>query len=551
MPIASTHSATLSCAESPHGIVGRLRRVDLEHGDVGGRVGADDLRAQLALVGHRDRHLDALIDDVVVGEDVAVGRHDHAGAEALRTPFAVAERIVLIVEEKAEERIVRKRRVRRADDLRRRDVRDARDRALRDAGEVGHAARDRRRRGGCARPAAARAGVAALLSPARPHPPGHDEAGKKRDGHEQREDGNSSSHHRTSILRARRRRGFWQRDRQHAVGQVGRDRLGVDLRGELERPRECAVAALDLVEVKASRGSAARSIALAADRQPRILEREIDVFARQAGHFGGDDVAVLGFVDVDRRRPGVGMMAGEPLEPFCQTRRSRMDPTAIRGRSDRRVSRGMAQGCATIECYDPTVLDTRIMASLQATRMKKGMLIKIGQDLFRVLELQHVTPGNLRGFVRVKFRNIRTGALADQKLRSEDFVERATLDEREMQYLYRDGDAFHFMDTATLRAAAHRRRSARRQRQLPDPGRADQGRVLRHRAGRHRAAADGRSRGRGHGARHQGRDRQQPDQAGAPRDRPRRQRAAVREHRRQGPGQHRNGEYLSERSVEC
>jgi elongation factor P len=81
--------------------------------------------------------------------------------------------------------------------------------------------------------------------------------------------------------------------------------------------------------------------------------------------------------------------------------------------------------------------------------MKKGMLIKIGQDLFRVLELQHVTPGNLRGFVRVKFRNIRTATLADQKLRSEDFVERATLDEREMQYLYRDGDAFHFMDTST------------------------------------------------------------------------------------------------------
>jgi elongation factor P len=81
--------------------------------------------------------------------------------------------------------------------------------------------------------------------------------------------------------------------------------------------------------------------------------------------------------------------------------------------------------------------------------MKKGMLIKVGSDLFRVLELQHVTPGNLRGFVRVKFRNIRTGALSDQKLRSEDFVERATLDEREMQYLYRDGDSFHFMDTSS------------------------------------------------------------------------------------------------------
>ena len=87
------------------------------------------------------------------------------------------------------------------------------------------------------------------------------------------------------------------------------------------------------------------------------------------------------------------------------------------------------------------------MSSIQATRMKKGMLIKVGEDLFRVLELQHVTPGNLRGFVRVKFRNIRTGTLSDQKLRSEDSVERATLDERAMQYLYRDGDSFHFMDT--------------------------------------------------------------------------------------------------------
>ena len=89
------------------------------------------------------------------------------------------------------------------------------------------------------------------------------------------------------------------------------------------------------------------------------------------------------------------------------------------------------------------------MSSLQATRMKKGMLIKIGDDLMRVLDLQHVTPGNLRGFVRVRFRNIRSGSLSDQKLRSEDTVERAVLDERQMQYLYKDGDSYHFMDTDT------------------------------------------------------------------------------------------------------
>ena len=89
------------------------------------------------------------------------------------------------------------------------------------------------------------------------------------------------------------------------------------------------------------------------------------------------------------------------------------------------------------------------MSSMQATRLRKGMLVKMGEDLYRVLDLQHVTPGNLRGFVRAKFRNIRNGTLSDQKLRSEDMIERATLDERQMQYLYRDGDAFHFMDTSS------------------------------------------------------------------------------------------------------
>jgi len=78
------------------------------------------------------------------------------------------------------------------------------------------------------------------------------------------------------------------------------------------------------------------------------------------------------------------------------------------------------------------------------------MLLKMDQDLFRVLELEHKTPGNLRGFVRVKLRNIRSGGLSDQRLRSEDVVERATLDEREMQYLYQDGADYCFMDTTSF-----------------------------------------------------------------------------------------------------
>jgi len=87
------------------------------------------------------------------------------------------------------------------------------------------------------------------------------------------------------------------------------------------------------------------------------------------------------------------------------------------------------------------------MSSVQATRLRKGMLIKMGADLFRIMDLQHMTPGNKRGFVQARMRNIRTMALSDHKFRAEEDVERATLDERQMQYMYRDGSSFHFMDT--------------------------------------------------------------------------------------------------------
>jgi elongation factor P len=86
---------------------------------------------------------------------------------------------------------------------------------------------------------------------------------------------------------------------------------------------------------------------------------------------------------------------------------------------------------------------------MQATRIRKGNLIKVGNDLFRVLELHHLTPGNKRAHIQVRMRNIRSLALADHKFRAEEDVERATLDEREMQYLYNDGDTYYFMDTAT------------------------------------------------------------------------------------------------------
>lgn len=87
--------------------------------------------------------------------------------------------------------------------------------------------------------------------------------------------------------------------------------------------------------------------------------------------------------------------------------------------------------------------------TLLATRLKRGMIIKLDGDLYRIHDLMHVTPGNLRGFVRMKARSLRTQAMTEQKLRSEDVIERATLDEKEMQYLYSDADGHHFMDTSS------------------------------------------------------------------------------------------------------
>src|SRR5881296_2263828 len=87
------------------------------------------------------------------------------------------------------------------------------------------------------------------------------------------------------------------------------------------------------------------------------------------------------------------------------------------------------------------------MSSIQATRLRKGMLIKLGADLFRLLDIHHLTPGNKRAHIQARMRNIRTTTLMDHKFRAEEDVERATLDEREMQYLYNDGDHYYFMDT--------------------------------------------------------------------------------------------------------
>jgi elongation factor P len=84
---------------------------------------------------------------------------------------------------------------------------------------------------------------------------------------------------------------------------------------------------------------------------------------------------------------------------------------------------------------------------MNANDMRPGMVIKHNGELFSIHKAEHRTPGNLRAFVQARMRNLRTGALIDHRFRSEDTVEKANLDEVEMQYLYSDGDSFFFMNT--------------------------------------------------------------------------------------------------------
>jgi elongation factor P len=84
---------------------------------------------------------------------------------------------------------------------------------------------------------------------------------------------------------------------------------------------------------------------------------------------------------------------------------------------------------------------------ISATQMRPGMVIKFNNDLYSVFSVFHRTPGNLRGFVQAKMRNLRSGTMIEHRFSSEDRVERAALEEHNMEYLYDDGEFYYFMNT--------------------------------------------------------------------------------------------------------
>jgi elongation factor P len=81
--------------------------------------------------------------------------------------------------------------------------------------------------------------------------------------------------------------------------------------------------------------------------------------------------------------------------------------------------------------------------------LKNGMSLDLPEGLFSVVEFQHVKPGKGGAFVRTKLKNVRSGAVIERTYRADEKLEQAIIDKRDMQFLYRDGSDFVFMDTTT------------------------------------------------------------------------------------------------------
>jgi elongation factor P len=90
------------------------------------------------------------------------------------------------------------------------------------------------------------------------------------------------------------------------------------------------------------------------------------------------------------------------------------------------------------------------VASIEYSQVRKGMvIIGEGGQLYYVVDRNLNTPGNWRAQLKLKLKNLKTGAVTESKFHPNDKVEQAYLDKRDMQYIYQDGDGYVFMDTET------------------------------------------------------------------------------------------------------
>ncbi len=86
---------------------------------------------------------------------------------------------------------------------------------------------------------------------------------------------------------------------------------------------------------------------------------------------------------------------------------------------------------------------------ITATQIRNGMVLQLDNSLYRVMNVNHITPGNKRGIIQTQLRNLTSGNQEDRRFGSDEKVERVVLSQHEMEYLYADGEQYHFMNTET------------------------------------------------------------------------------------------------------
>ncbi len=86
---------------------------------------------------------------------------------------------------------------------------------------------------------------------------------------------------------------------------------------------------------------------------------------------------------------------------------------------------------------------------ISAGDFRNGITFEMEGNLFQVIEFQHVKPGKGAAFVRCKIKNIKTGGVVERTFRPTEKLPKAHIDRKDMQYLYSDGELFHFMDVNT------------------------------------------------------------------------------------------------------
>ncbi len=93
---------------------------------------------------------------------------------------------------------------------------------------------------------------------------------------------------------------------------------------------------------------------------------------------------------------------------------------------------------------------------ISVTEMRKGTIVELDGEIYRVLEYHHHKPGRGNAIIRTKLRNLRSGATIERTFTSGERVQDVRLDHHTVQYLYRDGDLYYFMDTETFEQPALR-----------------------------------------------------------------------------------------------